>query len=83
MEDVPVLACLRDKVSCPPRTICRGGVWRKTPSAGSVAKPRNYVMFSATAQMPSPMVGLHGDITRSFEKYVRTQKQRFPKQTRA
>ena len=39
--------------------------------------------FSATAHMPLPMVGIHGDITRSFEKCVRPLKQQLPKQTRA
>ena len=33
--------------------------------------------------MPLPTVGIHSDITRSFEKCVRPQKQQSPKQTRA
>ena len=82
VKDVPAPTCLRDKTSCPPGTICRGGVWWKTPNAGSVAGPRHCITWSAIARMPLPMVGTHGDITRSFEKWVR-QKQQLPKQTRA
>ena len=55
----------------------------ETPNAGSVAGPRHCITCSAIARMPLPTVGTHGDISRSFEKCVRPQKQQSPKQTRA
>ena len=48
-----------------------------------MAGPRHCITCSAIARMPLPTVGTHGDITRSFEKCVRPQKQQSPKQTRA
>ena len=43
MEDVPAPTCLRNKVRPVAVTICRSGVWWKTPNGGYVAEPRHCI----------------------------------------
>ena len=84
MEDFPAPACLCNKVSV--RELPTGNnLQRKTTRiyGGIYGGTETLHICSATAHMLLSTVSIHGDITRSFEKCVKPQKQQFPNQTRA